>query len=211
LAFDAVPGAAQLWRDQAQELRQLAATKLADRTTGAIHEFFDREWVPTVDAQGGWIEPGHQFEWAWLLWQWCDRTGDADADAQARHLYSVGTEHGRNAAGQIINAIDVRHQPRDTGLRLWPQTERLKACLALAQRSKGECRAQALTAAIEALDTLDSYFATPIAGLWYDRLTPSGSPVEDDAPASSLYHIVCALEYAERYVANQIEYAGNDV
>jgi mannose/cellobiose epimerase-like protein (N-acyl-D-glucosamine 2-epimerase family) len=40
---------------------------------------------------------------------------------------------------------------------------------------------------------LQLYLETPIAGLWWDRMEPSGRFVDEPAPASSLYHIACAI------------------
>jgi mannose-6-phosphate isomerase len=37
------------------------------------------------------------------------------------------------------------------------------------------------------------YFATPTAGLWYDRLNAEGVFHTGPAPASSFYHIVAAI------------------
>lgn len=202
LAFDAVPGRSIVWRDQAEMLVELACSHLSDRNTGAIHEYFDAEWQPIIDVDGGIIEPGHQFEWAWLLWQWCERAGDPKSAVLAERLHAIGTNHGRTSAGQVIDQLDARFMPRGRMLRLWPQTERLKACLAA--EKFGTVSAEAGTAgATEALACLEPYLATPRVGLWYDRLTADGIAVDAPAPASSLYHIVCALDYAERYVQRE--------
>lgn len=203
LAFDSVPGAAAVWRDQAAALIDLARTRLSDRNTGAIHEYFDADWQPIVDAGGGAIEPGHQFEWAWLLWQWCGRTGDLTAAALAERLHAIGTEHGRTSAGQVIDLLDARLAPRGQALRLWPQTERLKACLA-AVEYMAALGAAGIAGACEALACFDPYLATPLDGLWYDRLAADGTALDTPAPASSLYHIVCALDYAERFAQRNV-------
>lgn len=201
LAFDAVSDAASVWRLQAEELVMLARTRLANQASGAVHEYFDGDWRPIIDAEGGWIEPGHQFEWAWLLWQWGDRTGDAQALAMAESLYRIGTDHGLAMSGQVIDALAADYTPRARSTRLWPQTERLKACIAAAEHATGAARNAALDSATESLDALTPYFATPVPGLWFDRLDAAGNPTKDAAPASSLYHIVCALDYAQRYEA----------
>ncbi len=80
--------------------------------------------------------------------------------------------------------------PHDGSARLWPQTERLKAG-ALAARLTGEARH--LEMALSAADTLRRYLATPIPGLWYDRLSPQGEMVDEPAPASTFYHLVVAV------------------
>ena len=52
------------WRNLAEEIIELALTRLIDARTGALPEFFTADWRPQPD----WVvEPGHQFEWAWLL------------------------------------------------------------------------------------------------------------------------------------------------
>lgn len=204
LAFMDVPNAGPAWRVQAAELVELAVTRLADRCTGAIHEYFDGAWQPLIDGQGGWIEPGHQFEWAWLLWQWHDREGDVRADALARRLYAIGSGHGRAVSGQIVDALDAALAGRARTLRLWPQTERLKACLSVAGQADPGDRVAALAAATETLRCLDPFISTPVPGLWYDRLHETEQPVEDDAPASSLYHIVCALAVGEEFATHQL-------
>ncbi|WP_433911490.1 AGE family epimerase/isomerase [Sphingomonas yabuuchiae] len=201
IQFDSVPEVGPSWRTQAASLVELARSKLSDRKTGAIHEYFDAAWEPIVDTGGGAIEPGHQFEWAWLLWQWHDRVGDSDAAALAARLHAIGTDHGRAPDGQVIDLLDVTLSPRERTLRLWPQTERLKACLAAVEQTEVQ-GVQGLCGAEEALRSLEPYFATSVPGLWYDRLDENNEAIKSPAPASSLYHIVCALDYTERFAQN---------
>ena len=77
--------------------------------------------------------------------------------------------------------------------RLWPQTERLKAALILSETAQGETRARYLAEALSASHGLLAYLRTPVPGLWRDKLLPDGTFVEEPAPASSLYHIICAI------------------
>ena len=49
-------------------------------------------------------------------------------------------------------------------------------------------------------DGLFKYFDTPVRGLWRDRLNADGSFVQEPAPASSFYHIVCAILEVDRAV-----------
>jgi mannose-6-phosphate isomerase len=37
---------------------------------------------------------------------------------------------------------------------------------------------------------------TPIRGLWYDKWTKDGGMIDEPAPASTFYHIVCAIHEA---------------
>ncbi|MHA4875565.1 AGE family epimerase/isomerase, partial [Enterococcus faecium] len=72
------------------------------------------------------IEPGHQFEWAWLLHQ-AGRLVGADVAAPARRLYDFATRHG---ALPVIDAVGEDGAARQASTRLWPQTEAIKAHLA---------------------------------------------------------------------------------
>ena len=51
----------------------------------------------------------------------------------------------------------------------------------------------ALRARSHAAQGLRRYLDTEVPGLWYDRLKPDGQFVQQSAPASSFYHIVCAI------------------
>ncbi|MFX8477731.1 AGE family epimerase/isomerase, partial [Acinetobacter baumannii] len=80
---------------------------------------------------------------------------------------------------------------------LWPQTERIKAWVALAQlahdRGDATALAQALQAATAAMGGLRAYLHHPVAGAWQEVWRADGSWQPEPVRASSLYHIVCAL------------------
>jgi mannose/cellobiose epimerase-like protein (N-acyl-D-glucosamine 2-epimerase family) len=176
------------WKPIADELGELALARFIDAKTGALREFFDTDWNPAPGIEGRIVEPGHQFEWAWLLLRWA---GDkhARARASALKLIEVGESHGvRN--GLAINSMLDDFSVHDGGARMWPQTERLKAA-ALAARLTGEARYQDM--AVSAAEGMLRYLATPIPGLWYDRITAEGVVVDEPAPASSFYHFVAAI------------------
>ena len=177
-----------VWKALADELAELALGKFIDHASGALREFFDAEWRPAPGVEGRIVEPGHQFEWAWLLLRWAGAK-----HARARHaalkLIEIGETHGvRN--GLAMNSLLDDFSPHDAGARLWPQTERLKAA-AIAARLTGEARYFAMAAA--AGEGLLRYLETPLAGLWYDRIDAQGTRIDEPAPASSFYHLVAAI------------------
>lgn len=180
-------GGGSEWRSMADELGELALTHLIDPATGMLHESFDSSWRPTQDAAGRLVEPGHQFEWAWLLMRWGQHR--ADAREAACRLLEVAEKHGVQR-GVAINVIANDTSVHDAAARLWPQTERLRAA-ALAARLHGDVRYWKMTAAAAA--GLLRYLATEVPGLWYDRLMPSGELMRDTVTAGNLYHIVGAV------------------
>jgi mannose-6-phosphate isomerase len=176
------------WKPLADELAELALTKFIDPASGALREFFDSSWNPAPGIEGRIVEPGHQFEWAWLLLRW-GGAKNARARAAALKLIDIGERHGvRN--GLATNSLLDDFSPHDAGARLWPQTERLKAA-AIAARLTGE--AKYFSMAVAAADGLMRYLDTPIPGLWRDRIDAGGRVVDEPAPASSFYHLVAAI------------------
>src|SRR5688572_26009917 len=177
-----------LWKSLADEIAALALDKFIDASSGALREFFDAQWNPAPGTEGRIVEPGHQFEWAWLLLRW-GGAKNPRARSAALKLIDIGEQHGvRN--GLAMNSLLDDYSPHDAGARLWPQTERLKAA-SIAARLTGEARY--FTMAVSAAEGLMRYLDTPIAGLWRDRIDADGKVVDEPAPASSFYHLVAAI------------------
>jgi mannose-6-phosphate isomerase len=176
-----------LWKPLAAEIAEFALAHFFDGN-GVLHEFFDAEWKFAEGVKGRIVEPGHQYEWAWLLLRWA---GDKHAKARAAALRLIEvTEANCVRNGLALQQVLDDFSPHDASARLWPQTERLKAA-ALAARLTGETKY--FTIAASAADALQRYLATPIPGLWYDRIDVNGNIVDEPAPASTFYHLVVAV------------------
>lgn len=180
------------WRAMADEIVDLARRAFIDPEGGFLREFFDESWRPAAGDDGRLIEPGHQFEWAWLLARRGRLGGDAWATEAAARLYAVGLRGVDDVRGVTINELNDDLSVRSSDARLWPQTERLKAALILAEAAEGGRRIQLLDDARKALAGLQRYLEP--TGLWRDKMRADGSFVEEPAPASSFYHIMVAWE-----------------
>jgi mannose-6-phosphate isomerase len=182
------------WADLADEIAELALTRFIDPVSGGLREFFNADWTPFNGDKGRVMEPGHQFEWAWLLARWGQSRNDAGALIAARRLYDIAWTYGIDESrGVAFMALNDDFSVRDPMARLWGQTEWIKAAIALADVSTGTERDAYLADIPEAVRALQIYFADVPAGLWRDKLAPDGTFTDEAAPASSLYHIVCAI------------------
>ncbi len=180
-------GGGREWRDLAHEIATLALTRFVDSEAGFVREFFDDEWRPGAGETGHRIEPGHQFEWAWLLHRW-GRAGHAEATDAAKRLFACGLRGFDAERGVAVDALRDDFSVLEGSARLWPQTEFLKAALALGNDEHVFCAARALA----------RYLRTTVTGLWRDTLTAAGDLVDEPSPASSLYHIIVAIEELRR-------------
>jgi len=197
-----------VWRDLADEIAELALTRFIDPVSGGLREFFALDWSPSPDDKGRTMEPGHQFEWAWLLARWGRSRGDAGALIAARRLYDIGWTYGIDESrGVAFMALNDDFTVRDPLARLWAQTEWIKAAVALASASTGPEREAYLADVPDAVRALKTYFENAPDGLWLDKLAADGTFAQDPAPASSLYHIVCAISELDAFARSLREVA----
>ncbi|WP_425349516.1 AGE family epimerase/isomerase [Mongoliimonas terrestris] len=190
------------WGVLADEIADLCLTRFLDPAEGWLKEFFDGDWNPAPGDDGRIVEPGHQYEWAWLLVRWGRLRNRPDAIAAAARLADLGETHGLNrATGAAINVLLDDGRIVDGGARLWPQTERIKGHVALAAVAPDDAtRSRHLGLAADAADALMLYFDVATPGLWRDKMKPDGTFVDEPAPASSFYHIICAIEELDKAV-----------
>lgn len=182
LAWEVVePG--REWTGMADEIAGLARRYFVDPTGGFLREYFEPDWSPAEGKAGRLVEPGHQFEWAWLLTRWGEARGDDWAREAAGRLFQAGMRGIDHARGVAMDEMDERLAVRSARARLWPQTERLKAALILGDQVPA-------SHASEALKGLQLYLEP--TGLWRDKMEPDGRFIDEPAPASSLYHIAAA-------------------
>jgi mannose-6-phosphate isomerase len=177
------------WAAWAKSLVELAVSHFIRKDSGALGESYSAaDWQPAPGPAGRILEPGHHFEWAWLLLR-CEQYHPPIVRRSALRLMSIGEEYGVRA-GVAINQLLDDMTALDPNARFWPQTERLKASL-LAGRLTGEARhwSNACEAAMSFFPFLD----TPLRGLWFDMKSPNGQFFDSPVPASTLYHLVGAI------------------
>jgi N-acylglucosamine 2-epimerase/mannose-6-phosphate isomerase len=157
--------------------------------SGRMVEAYGEGWTP-IRGDRQRVEPGHLYEWTWLLHRAGQVLGQ-DLSAEARALHGFAEAHGLDpATGLAFDGLDGEDlKPRRT-YRIWCQTEALKAHLALYEHQGIDTRDR-IAATLNLL--LDRYLAIPLKGGWQDRFADGFEPIAPDIPASILYHLILAF------------------
>jgi len=172
------------------KLVQLFQKRLLDRSTGMLPEYFTDDWRRVAGEEGRLVEPGHMMEWAWILNQARKLIG-ADTADDIRGLVTRAERFGvDHASGITYNAIRNDGTPLDKGSRTWPNTERMKAAIALYELD-GVDPAPVVDAAGGLL--LQRYLTRDPLGTWMDAFDANGNDAARVVPASTLYHIFLAF------------------
>ncbi|MDG2521256.1 AGE family epimerase/isomerase [Caulobacter segnis] len=197
LEWDEAGGDAQ-WRVLADEIANLAFSRFVDPKTGGVREYYDGDWNPAPGVDGRILEPGHQFEWGWLLMRWGSLAAHPNAIEAALRMIRIGEGPGVDPQrGVAFFSLLDDMTPHDLSARLWAQTERIKAGVLAAELTGDDSWWDVASAGAQGLL---KYFDTPVPGLYRDRMQPDGTFVDEPAPASSLYHIVLAIAEFDRAV-----------
>lgn len=187
------------WGKLADTVFELCQTRLIDPATGLLAEYFDSEWNilrEKGDPLGRFVwEPGHQFEWAWLLGRYAKKRG-LDLRALRERMITHAETSGICAVRRApFDEMWSDHTPKSSTARLWPHCERIKASVFMALERRCSQSAMLLSAADEAMERMFRYFEVEHAGVWLDIWNADGSFVQGQpARASSLYHVIGAIQ-----------------
>ncbi|MGZ3772423.1 MAG: AGE family epimerase/isomerase [Pseudobdellovibrionaceae bacterium] len=184
----------QEWKELGHELITLCVNKFIDPQTQVLGEYFNENWNPIKENENFVYEPGHQYEWAWLMSLYQDLTGQ-DLKVTRHQLFLLAEKYGVSSTRKVVfDEMWSNYTPKTQSSRFWPQCERIKAAVRLGSEVSSEERKLYSKAADESLETLFKFFETPLKGSWYDVLSAEDTFTGNSAKASSLYHIVNAME-----------------
>ncbi len=180
-----------VFQTRAGELFSLFIANLYDPRRQVLGEYFEEDWSRIEPVS---VEPGHQAEWVWLLKGFERITGCPTARHRSQLLAS-GLRYRDDVTGCLFDEGDADGNIRKFTRRCWPQTEISKAWIAQAEAGEPGAADQAR----EALARLyQHYLRHPVPGGWYDQFDRDGRSLVDSIPASSFYHILCAIAEADR-------------
>jgi mannose-6-phosphate isomerase len=184
--------------DRSRALVQLALAEFIDSRTGALREEFNDRWSSTTADQAI-VEPGHQFEWAWLLRRYQTFSNHAaPIDAAIEPLIEWGLTGTDRRNGRIIDRLNGLGEVQLNSSRCWPHCEAIKL-LSIENSNASEQHRELATKLWQRL--LTSYCREDLRGGWIDQLDTQDLPVSADIPASTLYHLTFAFAEWEKVFA----------
>ena len=182
--------AARGYLDRATRLLDLLVDRLLVGDPPVLVEDFAEDWTP-LDGPDHAFEPGHHFEWVWLL-DWHARLAGRRRHPCAEALWSSAVALGTTQDRRVLDKVRASGAVVEASIRLWPFTEAARAA------SLGVSEA---VTAVQMLDAMQRRFLDP-RGTWIDRVDKNGAALSTSVPASSLYHICGAVEAIERQPAS---------
>ena len=180
----------------AEELLTLFFEHFFDTSSGALVEYFLPDWQPHP-TWGRLVEPGHLYEWIWLLHRF------SAAYPMSRHQAAIASASCAMGAWCQANAWDSDHGGiydqvrRPDGLvlqsskRIWHVTEALKASVILGARHT--------PVAIDLAAWLRRY-VTP-QGRWVETKHRDLTPATTYMPGTTPYHLLMGICEATRIAA----------
>lgn len=178
-------GRAGAFHDQAQELVDLLTARFWSGEHACIFEYFGEDLSPVAEPDRRIFEPGHHFEWIWLLDE-CRSAGLDVPDINeplARRAVREGFAPG---TGLPFAEVRADGTVQDTTCRIWMITEWLRVCATRDAALAGDWRTP--------LAHLWRFLDVPLAGLWREKCDAATYAFRaENVPASSLYHIVTGI------------------
>lgn len=189
-----------------EEILDLLLERMLDRDTGTLTEYFDRRWYPDLQ-NGDRLEPGHHFEWVWLLHRWILTAPEPARVAREKSLLAAADKLLQWALhngidqihGGIFDEVDRNRHVLKDSKRIWPTTEALKALRFASMRVPDAHLDTCYDGICELL--LSRYFHID-SGTWTESLSRDLLPEVTYLPGTTLYHIVMAvreLQWLEDY------------
>lgn len=177
------------FRAYAHSILSLFDRHLFDPRTGTVAEYFEADWRFAEESGCRIVEPGHHYEWVWLL---CSASRwFPDSTAHVASLFDFAERFGCDPVTRLV--YDRVYADGSVALkshRLWPNTEALKAHLARFEyfhRIDFDNFRQILE------NLFLHYLGRPTAETWIDQLDGSCLPAVSKIPTSTMYHIHLAL------------------
>ena len=169
LALHDAGGDEEIFRD-ANTLAEFIYGRLYDDRLGRLPEFFDDDWQPVRDWPEGYIDLGHQFEWAFLLSRAVEKGFAPRYLDIATRLLEYGMKHAYDAVeGGIFSRGRYDGITDRAAKGWWQQAEHLRT---LAHFAGLRGRGDLLAAYDQSWHFARRHFLDDQYGGWYASYTP---------------------------------------
>jgi mannose/cellobiose epimerase-like protein (N-acyl-D-glucosamine 2-epimerase family) len=160
-----------------ERLCDAVARAFVHAPTGCIAEL-------PIGSADNWLEPGHQFEWFWLVRQAGALLEHSGLEEPLSRAFLFAQQHGVDAAtGGVALAVDEQGAIRDATQRIWAQSEYLRALAVHPDRS--------VRAALpRQIERFSERFLSPQG--WFECKTAAGEVTREDMPSTTPYHLATA-------------------
>jgi mannose-6-phosphate isomerase len=193
LAMHEATGEAR-YLDHANRIAALFFDHFFDREHGCLLEYFARNWERDSSRMGRIVEPGHNYEWVWLLHQYARIAKRDDVLGYAAELFDFASTNGIDPGdGAAFDQVSREGEVLVSKKQVWPQTEHVKACAARYENYGTDLEAMTRTLAL-----CFSRHVDPVHHGWLDYFTKEGKLLEPVIPAVTVYHIFLGLSEAIR-------------
>ena len=193
--FEATQNARYLARGA--EIFEVFSSHFFQPDYGWLCEYLTEDLSPLPDQRGRISEPGHHYEWIWLLRQFARVSGRC-VSSYCTALYDHANRYGWDNEGFIVDEVESNGAVLKGSRRSWPHTEALKANVVEGEAGRRNCDGKAAHCVSRLVDT---YVGRPISGGWIDHVDADGRPTVGMIPASTLYHLICGTAEAVRVVS----------
>ena len=146
-------------------------------------------------AKGMLIEPGHLYEWYWLVSEYADIAGLPAFKSACAPIMEWADRRCLDVdAGGIFDSVDTSGNIISHRKRIWPVTEWIKARTTLVRDTPTGRSREALVGSITFI--LEKYCGAD--GSWHEYLNRNLEPDCDYMPLSTPYHVAMAALEVER-------------
>ncbi|MGZ9097106.1 MAG: AGE family epimerase/isomerase [Micavibrio sp.] len=191
------------WHDPAflktaDEMVALFQRYFYNSDTNTVCEFFTDDLQPHPD-KGDRVEPGHAFEWVWLLKRHAEIKQDPKQyDDICSRLLNWGNRYGWDSAfGGIYDVLSPRGDVLVETKRLWPFTEGLKANALMLDSFPDKDPIK------EQISRMVHIFRSKYMqerGFWVEWLSRDLKPQSDYMPGTTPYHVYFGIMETRRHL-----------
>jgi mannose/cellobiose epimerase-like protein (N-acyl-D-glucosamine 2-epimerase family) len=182
----------ETWQDDAyikmaDEMVLLFQDHFFDSKNNVVIEFFSDNLFPHVE-KGNYIEPGHAFEWVWLLKKHAELAGNPTLhDKICQRLLDKANADGWDKEYDgIYDTVSADGRVIADTKRIWPFCEALKANVLMLTLAPDR---QAIKDRVAAMvDVFENKYMQE-RGFWTEWLNRDLTPAADYMPGTTPYHV----------------------